>query len=373
MKQRKKSSRGRWVVKIGSSLLTENGLGLATHFIGDWVAQIAELRKQGIDFVVVSSGSIAEGCSRLGWTSRPSELHRLQAAAAVGQMGLVQAWESQFKEFDAHTAQVLLVGEDVSDRNRYLNARKTINTLLALNVIPVVNENDTIATDEIRFGDNDRLAALVANLIYADRLVIMTDQPGMYSADPSKNPDAQLIRQAKASDPALLAAAGPSGGALGRGGMQTKVTSARQAATSGTDTYIVSGLEPQVLLRLADGEAIGTHLQADRKPAVARKQWIAGHARTRGRLWLDDGAVRAITAGKSSLLPIGVTRCEGRFTAGDVVSCLAPDDQEIARGLVGFNAAEVQEIMGLSSKEIAARNVSPRDKELIHLDNLILL
>lgn len=363
----------RWVIKFGSSLLTEDGLGLATDEMQGWVEQMAALREQAIELVIVSSGAVAEGCSRLGWTRRPTELHQLQAAAAVGQMGLVQAWESQFQAFNAHTALVLLIEEDVSNRRRYLNARKTLNALLALGVVPVVNENDTVASDELRLGDNDTLAALVANLIYADRLVIMTDQTGLYSADPRVNPDAELVRRGKASDPSLLTKAGAGAGALGRGGMRTKLLAARQAAISGTNTHIVSGREPKILLDIAADGDVGTHLLADRRPAAARKQWIAGQAQTRGCLWLDAGAVRVITSDGRSLLPVGVTRCDGQFAAGDVVSCLSSDGTEIARGLIGFPADEVRQVLGLSSQQIAAQMSEPRDEELIHRDNLVLL
>ncbi len=365
--------RPRWVVKLGSSLLTEDGLGLAKEAIADWAAQMQQLRTHGIDVVIVSSGSVAEGCGRLGWQRRPRELHKLQAAAAVGQMGLVQAWESQFQSYGAHTALVLLIEDDIRNRQRYLNARKTLNSLLAYDVVPVVNENDTVANEELRFGDNDSLAALVANIIYADRLVIMTDQLGLFTADPRKDPGARLITEAKASDQSLLAKAGEGSGALGRGGMRTKVLAARQAAISGTDTYIVSGRAENVLLRLYAGEALGTHLTADRKPALARKQWIAGNSNTRGKLWLDHGAVKVISKSGRSLLPVGVTRCEGQFAIGDVVSCLNPEGKEIARGLVAMPAEEVVQILGKTREQIAEANVQPRDAELIHRDNLVLL
>ncbi|MFK8020312.1 MAG: glutamate 5-kinase [Pseudomonadales bacterium] len=368
-----RSGRPRWVIKIGSSLLTEDGLGLSTNVMADWVRQMAHLRNSGIDLVIVSSGAVAEGCGRLGWSKRPRELHKLQAAAAVGQMGLVQAWESQFQRFDAHTAQILLVGEDVRNRQRYLNARKTINALLELGVVPVVNENDTVATDEIRFGDNDRLAALVANLIYADRLIIMTDQDGLYDSDPRANPEAKLVKTGRASDSSLLAKAGESAGALGRGGMRTKIQAARQAASSGTETFIVGGREVNVLLRLQEADWPGTHLQADRKPSAARKQWIAGQAQTLGTLWLDEGAVKMITSSGKSLLPVGVTRCDGDFGMGDAVSCVDTKGHEVARGLANYAAVDVRKVLGLSSTEIAAKNLRPRDEELIHRDNLVVL
>ncbi len=363
----------RWVIKLGSSLLTEDGLGLARNAIADWAAQMQQLRNQGIDVVIVSSGSVAEGCSRLGWQQRPRDLYKLQAAAAVGQMGLVQAWESQFQSDGAHTALVLLIEDDVRNRQRYLNARKTLNALLAYDVVPVVNENDTVANDELRFGDNDSLAALVANIIYADRLVIMTDQQGLFDADPRIDARASLIEKGKSSDDSLLEKAGEGSGVLGRGGMRTKVLAARQAAISGTDTYIVSGRAENVLLRLHAGEAIGTHLAADRKPALARKQWIAGNANTRGKLWLDQGAVKVISESGKSLLPVGVTRCEGQFSVGDVVSCLSPDGKEIARGLVAMPTEEVIQVLGKTREQISDTNVQPRDAELIHRDNLVLL
>lgn len=363
----------RWVVKIGSSLLTNDGTGLALDAMADWVAQMAQLRKQGIELVVVSSGSIAEGCGRLGWSERPSELHKLQAAAAVGQMGLVQSWESEFQRFDAQTALVLLVGDDVRDRARYLNARNTLNTLLKLDVVPVINENDTIATEEICFGDNDSLAALVANLVYADRLVILTDQQGLFSADPRQDASAELIAHGDAGDASLLELAGGGAGRLGRGGMRTKLLAARQAAKSGTDTFIVNGREPQVLLKVASSGEVGTHLHAENKPAAARKQWISGQFRTQGQLDLDAGATTVIVDGGRSLLPVGVVNSSGDFAAGDVVSCVDPSGVEVARGLVNYSSEDVTRLQGLSSAEIAELDRRPRAKELIHRDNLVVL
>lgn len=367
------SGRERWVIKIGSALMTANGQGLALPAIAGWVTQMAELRTQGIELVVVSSGSIAAGISRLGWHGRPREIHKLQAAAAVGQMGLVQAWESHFQAFDLHTAQVLLVNDDVANRERYLNARKTLNALLAYGVIPIVNENDTVATEEICVGDNDNLAALVANLIYADRLLILTDQHGLFDQDPRANPQAKLVQQGKAGDASLQRMAGASFGHLGRGGMITKLRAAQQAAQSGTDTYIVHGGEKQVLTRLANGEQIGTWLAAARKPSAARKQWIAAQLQTKGVLQLDAGASQVIQSAGRSLLPVGVVGVQGNFQRGDVVSCISPEGVELARGLSNYAAADARKIMGLASDRIVAVLETPGDAELIHRDNLVLL
>lgn len=282
----------RWVVKIGSALLTADGKGLDRKAMAVWVEQMVALHEAGVELVLVSSGAVAAGMSRLGWTSRPSAMHELQAAAAIGQMGLVQAWESSFAEHDRHTAQILLTHDDLSDRKRYLNARSTLRALVELKVIPVINENDTVVTDEIRFGDNDTLAALVANLVEADLLVILTDRDGMFDADPRNNPDARLIYEARADDPALDAVAGGTGGALGRGGMQTKLRAARLAARSGAHTIIVGGRLERVLDRLKAGERIGTLLSPERGMLAARKQWLAGHLQTRGTLVLDAGPWR---------------------------------------------------------------------------------
>jgi glutamate 5-kinase len=303
----------RWVVKIGSALLTNEGQGLAVAAIDDWVEQIANLRQSGREILLVSSGAVAEGMTRLGWIQRPHSLHELQAAAAVGQMGLVQAYESRFQKYGLHTAQVLLTHEDLADRRRYLNARSTLRTLLGLGVIPIVNENDTVTTEEIRFGDNDTLAALVANLTGADLLVLLTDQHGLLESDPRSNPDAGLIAEAQAGDASLETMAAGSGGSLGRGGMLTKVRAAARAARSGTLTLIASGNEKNVLQRIAAGEALGTRLNPVCEPFAARKQWLAGQLQIRGRLQLDKGAVNMLRSAGSSLLPVGVTRVEGDF------------------------------------------------------------
>ncbi|MGK2914169.1 MAG: glutamate 5-kinase [Porticoccaceae bacterium] len=363
----------RWVVKIGSALLTNNGRGLDRQAIAGWVGQIVALQERGIEVVLVSSGAVAEGVTRLGWTTRPAAVHELQAAAAVGQMGLVEAYESQFQRFNRHTAQVLLVHDDLSNRQRYLNARSTLQTLIALKVVPVVNENDTVVTDEIRFGDNDTLAALVANLIDADLLVILTDQAGLFDADPRSHPTAALITQAKAGDPALDALAGGSTSGLGRGGMITKLQAARLAARSGADTVIVGGRERDVLKRLADGDVLGTFLVSDQEPLVARKQWLAGHLQVRGGLVLDPGAVRVLCEQGKSLLPVGVTAVTGAFTRGEMVRCLNGDGREVARGLVNYSAEEARQIIGQSSGMIAEILGYCDGEELIHRDNLVLL
>ena len=362
----------RWVVKIGSALLTNDGKGLAVDAIDDWVAQIADLRQAGREVLLVSSGAVAEGITRLGWTQRPHALHELQAAAAIGQMGLVQAYESRFQKFGLHTAQVLLTHEDLSHRQRYLNARSTLRTLLDLGVIPIVNENDTVTTDEIRLGDNDTLAALVANLVEADVLVLLTDQQGLLDCDPRSNPSARLVPEALAGDPALEKMAASSAGALGRGGMLTKVRAAARAARSGTVTLIASGHEPAVLQRLAADERLGTCLRPSSGAVAARKQWLAGQLRVRGRLLLDDGAVKVLRGAGSSLLPVGVTRVEGEFDRGDLVVCLAPGGEEVARGLVNYNAAESAKIIGQPSRRIEALLGYVDETELIHRDNLVL-
>lgn len=363
----------RLVVKVGSSLVTNDGQGLDHEALARWAAQIAALKRDGKQIVLVSSGAVAEGMQRLGWKRRPHALHELQAAAAVGQMGLVQAYESCFRRHEMRTAQILLTHEDMADRKRYLNARSALRTLLGLGVIPVINENDTVATDEIRFGDNDTLAALVTNLIEADALIILTDQPGLYNKDPRRHRDAEFIREAKAGDPALEKMAGGVGSHLGSGGMLTKVLAARRAARSGADTVIASGKEPDVLVRLAAGEAIGTVLVAETMTLAARKQWLADHLQVRGKLRLDDGAVRALKVDGKSLLPIGVFELSGEFERGEVVSCLDPTGSEIARGLVNYSSAETRKILKLPSNEIESRLGYIDEPELIHRDNLVLL
>ena len=363
---------GTLVIKVGSSLVTNEGRGLDTEAIARWVAQIAQLRALGRKCVLVSSGAIAEGMQRLGWTRRPRAMHELQAAAAVGQMGLVQCYESCFREHGLRTAQVLLTHADMADRQRYLNARSTLRTLLGLGVIPVINENDTVVTDEIKFGDNDTLGALVANLVEADALVILTDQQGLYDADPRKVPSARLIQERDASDPALEALAGGTGSALARGGMLTKVLAARRAARSGAHTVIASGREDDVLLRIARGERVGTLLTARTMPLAARKQWLADHVNIGGRLRLDAGAVQALSSGGKSLLPIGVVQVAGEFERGAVVACEDPEGREIARGLANYSADETRRIMRKPSSEIESILGYVDEPELIHRDNLVL-
>lgn len=363
----------RVVVKIGSSLLTNAGTGLDRSAIADWAKQIAALRSRGVEVLVVSSGAIAEGMKRLGWTKRPHAVNELQAAAAVGQMGLVQMWESCFAELGLHTAQVLLTHEDLGDRRRYLNARTTLKSLVALGVVPVINENDTVVVDEIRFGDNDTLGALVTNLIEADALVILTDQRGLFSADPRKDPGAQLVARAQAGDPAIEAMAGGAGSAIGSGGMLTKVLAAKRAARSGAHTAIAWGREPEVLLRLFTGEAVGTLLTAGTAPVAARKQWLADHLKPSGRITLDAGAVKALVKDGKSLLAIGATAVDGHFERGEVVSVAAPDGREIARGLVNYGAAETARILRKPTSEIEAALGYIAEPELIHRDNLVVL
>jgi glutamate 5-kinase len=372
-KRLKTSDCKRWVIKIGSALLTDNGRGLAVGAIDGWVEQIADLCKQGREMLLVSSGAVAEGMTRLGWSRRPHALHELQAAAAVGQMGLVQAYESRFQRYGLHTAQVLLTHDDLADRQRYLNARSTLRTLLRLGVVPVVNENDTVATEEIRFGDNDTLAALVANLVEADLLVLLTDQSGMYDQDPRRHAQASLLTEAQAGDATLESMAGDTGGVLGRGGMLTKVRAAARAARSGTLTVIASGMEVSILQRLAAGETLGTRLFPSAAPLAARKQWLAGRLQVRGRLTLDDGAVTVLRAAGRSLLPVGVTRVEGDFDRGDLVVCYGPDGEETARGLVNYSAEESRRIIGQSSQRIEEILGYVDEPELIHRDNLVLM
>ncbi|HUL97492.1 MAG TPA: glutamate 5-kinase [Usitatibacter sp.] len=362
----------RIVVKIGSSLLTNAGAGLDREAIGGWTRQIAALRSRGVEVVVVSSGAIAEGMKRLGWSRRPHAVHELQAAAAVGQMGLVQVWESCFAQARLHTAQVLLTHEDLADRRRYLNARTTLKSLLALGVVPIINENDTVVVDEIRFGDNDTLGALVTNLIEGDALAILTDQKGLFSADPRKVPDARLIERAVAGDPALEAMAGGAGSAIASGGMLTKVLAAKRAARSGAHTAIAWGREPEVLARLFAGEPVGTLLAANTPRLAARKQWLADHLKSSGKIVLDAGAVRALGEGKS-LLAIGATAVEGTFERGELVSVCGPEGREIARGLVNYGSAETARILRRPSSEIEAVLGYIAEPELIHRDNLALL
>jgi len=362
----------RVVVKIGSSLLTNAGAGLDREAIADWALQIGELRASGIEVLVVSSGAIAEGMKRLGWARRPHAVNELQAAAAVGQTGLVQMWESCFAERGLHTAQVLLTHEDLGDRRRYLNARTTLKSLVALGVVPVINENDTVVVDEIRFGDNDTLGALVTNLIEADALVILTDQKGLYSADPRRDPNATLVTQAAAGDASLESMAGGAG-ALGIGGMLTKVQAAKRAARSGAHTAIAWGREPRLLTRLFEGEAIGTLLLAQTRPVAARKQWLADHLKPAGRITLDAGAVKALVADGKSLLAIGATAVDGSFERGEVVSIVGPEGREIARGLVNYGATDTARILRKPTSEIEAVLGYIAEPELIHRDNLVVL
>ena len=371
-KRHKLTSARRWVIKIGSALLTANGVGLNRDNIAQWVRQMAQLRQQGMEILLVSSGAVAEGMCRLGWQQRPHALHAQQAAAAVGQMGLVQAWESGFSQFGLHTAQVLLTHDDLSNRNRYLNARSTIRSLLQLGVVPVINENDTVITDEIRFGDNDTLAALAANLVEAEHLIILTDQQGLFDRDPRQYAEARLIDEAAAADEQLDAMAGASGGQLGRGGMATKLRAARLAARSGTCTVIASGREPEVLLRIRNAENIGTLLTANQAPLAAHKQWLAGHLQLRGKLVLDDGAVKVLKTAGKSLLAVGVTGVEGRFGRGEVVACVDNSGREVARGLVNYPADEVKRLLGQSSDHIEKILGYVAEPELIHRDNMVV-
>jgi glutamate 5-kinase len=360
------------VVKVGSALLTNDGRGLDEAIICDLVAQLAALRERGCEVVLVSSGAVAAGIVRLGMASRPHILHDLQAAAAVGQSVLVQSYENAFKDHGIVSAQVLLGHDDVIARDRYLNARGTLNTLLGLNVVPVVNENDTVVTDEIRFGDNDTLAALVANLIDADALLLLTDQRGLYSEDPRRNPDARLVESSDVHDPELDGMCGE-GGTLGRGGMVTKLRAARLAARSGTETIIANGREPDIIAKLASGANIGTWLRTGKLPQNARKQWLASMVQIQGSLELDDGAVRVLRESGRSLLPVGVRGVHGGFQRGDMVSCRDAEGREVARGLVNYSADETRRIMGSASSEIERILGYAGDEELIHRDNLVIV
>jgi len=360
-----------WVIKIGSALLTNDGQGLDVAAIQTWVEQMVALREAGIQITLVSSGAVAEGMQRLGLTVRPHAVNELQAAAAVGQMGLVQCYESAFQQHGIHTAQILLTHEDTANRQRYINARSTLRTLHEMNVIPVVNENDTVATDEIRFGDNDSLAALVANLVDADVLIILTDQDGLFDADPRSHSNAKLVQQGDANDESLMALAGE-GSALGRGGMLTKLKAARLAAGSGTSTVIASGRCDSVLQQIFNGEEVGTLLTANTETLTARKQWLAGQMNLHGTLHLDTGAVKKLCEQGSSLLAVGVASVDGDFNRGAVVRCVDDSGREIARGLINYNADETKRIMGQSSEYIEDLLGYVGEAELIHRDNLIL-
>ncbi len=363
----------RLVVKVGSSLVTNEGKGIDVQAVAHWARQIAALHAQGKQMVLVSSGAIAEGMARLGWPRRPNAMHELQAAAAVGQMGLIQAYEVAFAQHGIRTAQILLTHEDLADRRRYLNARSTLYTLLGLGVVPIVNENDTVVTDEIRLGDNDTLGALVTNLIEAEALIILTDQSGLYSADPRKDPAAQFISIGRAGDPALEAMAGGSGSSIGTGGMLTKVLAAKRAANSGGHTVIASGRESDVLLRLSEGEQIGTELRALLPVRSARQRWLANHLRLRGRITLDSGAVQAVTRDHKSLLAIGVSAVEGEFERGDVVACVDQHGVECGRGLINYSSTDTRRIMRQPSNRIADILGSMSDPELMHRDNMVFV
>ncbi|HEY1090161.1 MAG TPA: glutamate 5-kinase [Burkholderiaceae bacterium] len=363
----------RIVVKVGSSLVTNEGRGVDAEAIANWCRQLAALMHQGRELVMVSSGAIAEGMKRLGWATRPTELHELQAAAAVGQMGLVQMYESKLREQGLASAQVLLTHADLADRERYLNARSTLLTLLQHRVLPVINENDTVVNDEIKFGDNDTLGALVANLVEADALVILTDQRGLYAADPRKNPDARFIDQAVAGTPELEVMAGGAGSAIGRGGMLTKILAAKRAASSGASTVIAFGREPDVLLRLGAGEAIGTALMASTQKLAARKLWMVDHLQLRGAVSVDAGAVAKLRGEGKSLLPIGVVEVQGDFHRGDVIAVRDGSGLELARGLSNYSSTEARLIARKPSSEIATVLGYSAEPELIHRDNLVLV
>ena len=362
----------RIVVKVGSSLVTNEGRGLDEVAVGEWCRQMAHLVRQDCEVVMVSSGAIAEGMKRLGWSQRPHAVHELQAAAAVGQMGLAQMYETKLRENGLGSAQVLLTHADLADRERYLNARSTLLTLIGLGVVPVINENDTVVNDEIKFGDNDTLGALVANLVEADALIILTDQSGLFNADPRKNPSAQLIRQANAADPALEAMAGGAGSSIGRGGMITKILAAKRAAGSGASTVIAWGREPDALIRLKNGESIGTLLLASTQKTQARKQWMADHLQVRGAVWVDAGAANKVRREGKSLLPIGMFQVDGEFSRGDVIAVRDEKGAEIARGLANYASAEARLLCRKPSADIEALLGYVAEPEMLHRDNMVL-
>ena len=363
----------RVVVKVGSSLVTNEGRGLDEAAIGEWCRQMALLVRGGVEIIMVSSGAIAEGMKRLGWATRPHAIHELQAAAAVGQMGLAQMYETKLRESGLGSAQVLLTHADLADRERYLNARSTLLTLLKLGVVPVINENDTVVNDEIKFGDNDTLGALVANLVEADALVILTDQQGLFTADPRKDANARFVDQAQAGDPALEVMAGGAGSSLGRGGMITKILAAKRAAGSGASTVIAWGREPNALIRLSQGEAIGTLLVAPTQKTQARKQWMADHLQMRGAVVVDAGAAAKVRDEGKSLLPIGRVQVEGEFSRGDVIGVRDPSGLEIARGLANYSSAEARLLCRKPSSEFEALLGYAAEPEMLHRDNLVLM
>lgn len=362
----------RWVVKIGSALLTNDGKGLDVNRIAGWVDQLSALKASGVEIVLVSSGAVAAGMTRLGWQERPDTMELLQAAAAVGQTKLVQTYEDHFQRSDLHTAQILLTHEDLSDRKRYLNARNTLRALVSMPVIPIVNENDTVTTDEIRFGDNDTLGALVANLVEADALILLTDQDGLYDADPRKNSNAKLIETAHATDPQIAKVAGD-GGKLGRGGMATKVRAAQLAARSGAVTVIAGGRITDILTKLRKGDSVGTYLEPDLEPIAARKQWLAGHLQMKGEVVVDDGAKAALIEQGKSLLAVGVRAVSGHFQRGECVSVVTLKGEVLARGLINYDALETSKIIGLSTQKIESTLGYLNEPELIHRDNLVLV
>jgi len=361
-----------WVVKVGTSLLTDVEQGLDQQVINDWVGQIAKLRERNLNFVLVSSGSIGEGVRKLGWQVRPRALHKLQAAAAVGQMSLIQSYETAFNQYGILTAQILLTHADFANRERYLNARSTLRELMKLGVVPIVNENDTVVNEEIRFGDNDTLGALVTNLVEAEALVILTDQEGLYDQDPRTNADAQLVAESVVNDASLMQSAGPAVG-FGSGGMVTKVEAAQKAARSGACTVIVGGRQNEVLLRLHAAEPLGTLLTPGNSRVTAKKQWLAGQLRGNGRLVLDDGAVKVIRGAGKSLLPIGVREVSGEFGRGELVLCVDLEGKEVGRGLINYDADQTRKIIGCSSDKIESILGFVGETELIHRDNIALV
>ncbi len=369
--QRQLKACKRIVVKIGSSLLTANGQGLDLEAISHWAKQIVDLHHAGHEMILVTSGAVAEGMVRMKLPHRPTDLPSLQACAAIGQMGLIQTWSSVLDRHHIKTAQVLLTHDDLTDRRRYLNSCDALQQLIDWHVIPVINENDTVSTDEIRFGDNDTLAAMVAGQVHADLLIILTDQQGMFDADPRSNPEAKLLSTVRALDETLFEMAGGSG-TLGTGGMLTKVRAARLAAKSGCPTLIASGESDRVLARLMAGELLGTLFITDDDRMTAHQQWLAAHLQTAGRLVIDDGAVNAIKTQHRSLLPVGVKAIEGHFDRGDVVECVDRQGKRIAVGRVNFSSRSAELVKGLASDKVYQVLGEARSLEMIHRNHMAI-
>jgi len=363
----------RWVIKIGSSLVTKSSTGLNIKNIKDWAGQINELIDQNINVIIVSSGAIAEGMNRLNLVKRPSSSSRLQALAATGQMGLIQAYEVAFKKYNILTAQMLLTHEDLSNRARYLNAKNTLNNLMQYNIIPIINENDTVSTDEIKFGDNDTLASLVANLSGAEKLIILTDQDGLYTNDPRKVKDSKLIKSISVLDKKLNKYAGPSNNILGRGGMITKISAAKKAAKSNTQTIIANGIKKNILINILNNQDyIGTTIYNKNLAINSKKQWIANSLKIKGKIIVDAGAKKVIKQSGKSLLPVGIKSISGEFKKGDLLAICSSNNIEIATGLTNYGSNELAKIIGMSTARIKKEFGIIDSEVVIHRDNMIL-